>query len=57
MTVVRGVLIACAVLALADGELWEAVGLAAFVLVLVVAAPGGVAPRPRPFRVWWFWRS
>lgn len=59
MTFPRVVLIACAVLALVDGALWEAAGIAAFVVVLVLFFPDGVSPRPWPLRVWWWgggWR-
>lgn len=49
---VRVILLGCAVVAVLDGAVWEALGIAAFVVVLMVAAPGGLAPRPWPFRVW-----
>lgn len=59
MTIVRAVLLLCALLALLDGAVWEAVGLTVFVVVLWLAAPGGVGQRPVGFRVWFFgggWR-
>lgn len=59
MTIVRGVLLLCALVALLDGAIWEAVGLGAFVLVPFVAEPGGWGQRPVGFRIWFFgggWR-
>lgn len=53
MTVVRGVLLVLAALALLDGDVWQAVGLTAFVVVLFVVAPGGLWGTPRPLRVSW----
>lgn len=52
MTVVRVVLLLCALLALLDGAVWECVGLVVFVLVLFLAWPEGVGRRPVPFTVW-----
>lgn len=59
MTVPRTALVVFALLALASGAWWEAVGIAALVMVLVVFWPDGTAQRPEPFRVWWGggWRS
>lgn len=53
MTGVRVAVLACAVLAIADGDVLEALGLLLFVVVLCVAWPGGVAPRPVGVTVWW----
>lgn len=53
MTLVRAILLGCALMALLDGDVGQAIFIVLFVVVLVVAAPGGVWQRPVPFRVWW----
>lgn len=54
MTIPRLVVLACSVLALFAGAIWEAIGLLAFVLVLFWAWPEGIGQRPVPFRFWWW---
>jgi predicted Abi (CAAX) family protease len=53
MTFPRAVVLLCALAALADGAVWEAVFLVLFVVVLWVFWPAGVGRRPVPFRIWW----
>jgi hypothetical protein len=48
----RAILLLCALLALLDGDVWEAVGLAGVAAVLFIAWPDGFGQRPVPFRVW-----
>lgn len=49
---IRAMLLVCAVLAIVDGAVLEGVGIAAFVVVLFVAWPGGVWQRPVGLTVW-----
>lgn len=49
MTIVRAILLLCALAALLDGAVLEAVGLVLFVVVLFAAWPEGWGRRPVPF--------
>lgn len=52
MTWTRLILVLLALLALADGAVYEAIGIAVVVVVLAVRWPRGAGRRPVPIRMW-----